>query len=130
MALTANERARQYRATAKYRAYRTAYNRRPEVKAKQLERVMAKYVPAPNGIRWKGDEVGYYGMHYRLRRDVDLSACCVCGEQGRVEAALLTGRGNHEENGLSYSVDAEDYVPMCVRCHRLYDQEARDGVAA
>lgn len=105
--------------------YRREYNQRPEVKARARARARARYEASPRGLRWKGDEVSYFGMHLRLKRDLDLTECLNCGSIREVQAALIHGRGNKMHGNLRYSVRTDDYMPLCVRCHSRYDKTGR-----
>lgn len=81
--------------------------------------------------QWRGDAAGYQAAHHRIwdeRGKARLYSCAHCGERA-AEWAF-----NHEtrvrkvdECGRPYSLDANDYMPLCRSCHRRYD---RSGVAA
>lgn len=70
---------------------------------------------------WKGDEASYKAFHVRLKHRKGRAAdygCSVCGTKDpdkRYEWANMTG---------DYT-DINDYQPMCVTCHRRYDQKRR-----
>lgn len=89
----------------------------PERRAAQAERMRAQM--------FKGDEVGYDAVHWRLRPSFRLKPCAHCGALGRSEVALIEGRGdkvdNYYETPRPYSTSPEDYIPLCTPCHRKYD---------
>jgi hypothetical protein len=80
------------------------------------------------------DDVGYAGAHFRvvrLRGDAHEHACAHCGgpatqwaydhaDPDEQVAVQYRGRGDYP-----YSLDVEHYLPLCVRCHRLFDVSTR-----
>ncbi|HUS02942.1 MAG TPA: NUMOD3 domain-containing DNA-binding protein [Chitinophagaceae bacterium] len=64
--------------------------------------------------RWMGDKVGNRGIHSFIERIVGRpKECTQCGEtQKRIHLANV----DHK-----YSRDPKDYIPLCPKCHRLYD---------
>lgn len=76
--------------------------------------------PSPNRIlpkaenhhAWKGQEVGYRGLHYWLRRiRGEPSACQWCSNPKGQWANI---------DGL-YQRDPDDFVSLCASCHKHYD---------
>lgn len=64
---------------------------------------------------WKGDKVGYHGIHVWIKKMLGKpSQCENCGttESYRFEWANISGQ---------YLRDISDWVRLCVRCHRLID---------
>lgn len=63
---------------------------------------------------WKGEKVGYRGLHYWLRRvKGEPTACTKCGEaQRKTQWANIDG---------NYRRKPDDYVAMCSSCHKLHD---------
>lgn len=87
--------------------------------------------------RWRGDGVGYLGMHDRIRslrgraRD---HACIDCDKPAR-DWSYNGGDPNEKRaqvNGslLAYSTDPDRYSPRCSKCHKRYDIAQRVGGAA
>lgn len=71
----------------------------------------------PNHHSWKGDKVKYRQLHawvarYKLRSGI----CSECSAVGKTHFANISGK---------YRRDLEDFMEMCVSCHRRYDL-ARD----
>ncbi len=78
-----------------------------------------------NHSSWKGEAVGYRGLHYWIRRKNGHPIVCVqCGVRGR-------GIQWANTDGL-YRRDPADYVGMCPSCHKKHDLrlKATRGVAA
>lgn len=76
----------------------------------------------PKNTSWKGDALTYKGAHLRVARARGKpQRCDRCGTQAaeRYEWANLTGQFH----------DPQDYIRLCIPCHRLHDQrsECRNG---
>jgi hypothetical protein len=74
----------------------------------------------PHGDRhgnWRGTQATVTAKHYRIRTIRGNPTTCIwgCQDSWRYEWANLTG---------DYD-DIWDYAPMCVRCHRRYDNARR-----
>jgi hypothetical protein len=67
-----------------------------------------------NNPNWKGDNVGYKCLHDWIRlRKPKPKKCQQCGnEQNYLELANISGE---------YKRDIDDYVYLCVRCHKEMD---------
>jgi hypothetical protein len=66
---------------------------------------------------WKGQEVGYRGMHYWvIRQKGKAQKCSKCGSTKSVQWANV----DHK-----YLRDIDDYVEMCSSCHKLYDLQMK-----
>ena len=63
---------------------------------------------------WKGNSIGYVGIHIRLARKIKPTRCINCKRERKLQWAHL---------GNSYSTDLSEYVTLCVSCHRLYDHQ-------
>lgn len=78
--------------------------------------------------RWSADGVSYSGAHARAW-GVLSRACLHCGRaEGQLDAALrhdgspsARRRVFYRGRWRSFSVKPEDYIPLCVSCHRKYD---------
>jgi hypothetical protein len=83
--------------------------------------------PGSSNPRWKGDDAGYYTVHHRLSRYRGRpSRCDHCGHSDPDAAyhwALDWSRQptTTTEDGLPYSTDLNDYVRLCVPCHKRMD---------
>jgi hypothetical protein len=64
---------------------------------------------------WKGDDVGYPGVHAWVRAHKEKTGTCSeCGANGATEWANV----DHQ-----YRRDLDDYRELCRSCHRAYDFE-------
>lgn len=63
---------------------------------------------------WKGDFVGYHGLHRWVRNTKGkLNKCEQCGRtDGKFQWANKSGQ---------YKRDVNDWIRLCVRCHDIYD---------
>lgn len=68
---------------------------------------------------WKGENITYKGAHNRVRlKRGKPTECLLCGAKdssARMEWANINKKYH----------DPNDYIPMCVHCHRKYDAERR-----
>jgi hypothetical protein len=82
---------------------------------------------------WFGDNVSYRGLHKRLDRRMGKAYehSCDCGDQA-AEWSYLGGCQNEivDPKGRPYSTDLALYAPMCVACHRSFDENRRARCAA
>ncbi|MBT1630442.1 hypothetical protein [Curtobacterium flaccumfaciens] len=75
---------------------------------------------------WRGEDVGYFGLHQRLGKDPASNyACVACGNRAEHWAYDHNDPSARvSEEGLEYSVlGSQHYQPMCVSCHRQFDLE-------
>jgi hypothetical protein len=75
---------------------------------------------------WKGDNVGYRGLHMWLKRRLGKpTKCYKCGKEDArpryIQWANIDGQ---------YSRVLSDYVPMCVSCHKYHDIELKANQVA
>jgi hypothetical protein len=69
----------------------------------------------PETTQWKGDEVSYNALHqWVLWHKVKTGVCTGCGRRRETQWANLSG---------VYLRDLDDYVELCVPCHRELDDE-------
>lgn len=66
---------------------------------------------------WKGDKVGYGGLHERVRKELGRPEECEhCSKTG------LKGKQIHWANKSGkYYTNLDDWLRLCVSCHRKYD---------
>ncbi len=75
---------------------------------------MIEKISGENNVTWKGDNVGYRGIHHwiiKIKGPAKNYKCIDCGKQARDWSNV-----DH-----SYKRILEDYQPRCVSCHRKYD---------
>jgi len=90
-------------------------NRRGKNTGKRPQSLINK-ISGKNNYAWKGDKASYFAIHAKIQRQKGKAKKCEhCGtEKGKIEWA----NKDHE-----YSRNPEDYISLCVRCHRKYDVE-------
>lgn len=79
------------------------------------------WLDKPEGIhpRWKGNKVGYHGVHTWIKKWKGQPETCEgCGKTG------LKGRQiNWANKDHIYKRILDDYIRLCIKCHRKYDRE-------
>jgi hypothetical protein len=72
-----------------------------------------------NNYLWKGDDVGYGGLHHWIERSLGKPTKCEhCGKGG------LTGRQIHWANkDHKYKRNLIDWLRLCAKCHKKYDKK-------
>ena len=94
-----------------------------------VDTVLRTGADGPANGSWKGDEVGYVAMHARVRRrrGGPISCTFALDHHGPFEWALDHRRAFEaryvDNHGVAtpISTDIEDYVSLCVQCHRSFD---------
>jgi len=70
-----------------------------------------------NHILWKGDNVGYRGLHYWLRRIKGVPVKCEsCGRISTKPRVIQWANIDGE-----YRRNPDDYIALCASCHKKYD---------
>jgi hypothetical protein len=82
---------------------------------------------------WAGGNVGYGGLHDRLRRtrgSASAHACQHCAQPAEEWAYDHTDPQEHWDRGqnLPYSTDFSRYIPLCKSCHGTFDWAHRRAV--
>lgn len=77
-------------------------------------------------IHFRSDDAGYSAAHDRLRTDMGQASthpCTDCGQRALHWSYNHTAGDNERigSDGYPYSLDADDYSPRCVPCHKRYD---------
>ncbi len=67
--------------------------------------------------KWKGDGVGYVGLHYWVRRELGNASYC---EHCSGEKSQTFEWAN--KSGL-YLRDLIDWIRLCKSCHTIYDNK-------
>jgi hypothetical protein len=71
-----------------------------------------------NHPTWKGNDVGYQGLHSWMRlRLGKANRCEFCGKTGRIHWA----NKSHE-----YKRNLDDWIQLCPKCHKKYDKKTPD----
>ena len=66
-------------------------------------------------INWKGDNVGYFGLHKWIELELGKSKdkeCVYCGNNKNLQWANVS---------WEYKRQLDDWIPLCYWCHRKYD---------
>lgn len=75
-----------------------------------------------NNPNWKGDKVGYYSLHNWLYRKLGKPMKCeLCGIKGNK-------RYNWANISLLYKRDLEDWIRLCLKCHKAFDRNRKQMV--
>lgn len=70
---------------------------------------------------WKGDSVSYGALHHWLRTHFPKTGVCeLCGHRPKRKKIAPTHYANISGE---YRRDRNDYLELCVRCHRTFDRE-------
>ena len=66
---------------------------------------------------WKGENVGYRGLHYWLRRIKGIPIkCSQCGVIRTTPKSIHWANIDHK-----YYRNPNDYISLCKSCHKIYD---------
>ena len=66
---------------------------------------------------WKGDSVGYSGLHKRVYKER--------GKASRCEWCNSTGGKYHWANiSKEYKINMNDFISLCVKCHGQFDKNS------
>ncbi len=75
-----------------------------------------KRTPESQQSRWKGDKVGYFGVHDWMTKHYGQPIGCeTCGT---IDPSKTYGWANISK---TYKRDRNDFKRMCMSCHRIYD---------
>jgi hypothetical protein len=67
---------------------------------------------------WKGQKVGYRGIHYWVRRMLGIpKKCQKCGLKSNIPRKIDWANIDHK-----YRRNIEDYTPLCKSCHKITDR--------
>ena len=80
--------------------------------------------PKPFGYKWGSDDVGYVGLHGRIRSQrgwANTYTCQHCGKPAKQWAYDHTDPLERHSKFGPFSVDIERYIPLCVSCHKRFD---------
>lgn len=82
---------------------------------------------------WRGDDIGYWSAHGRARTakgPAKEHRCVACGEQAAEWAYDHADPNARIERLQVFSPDPEHYLPLCVSCHRRFDDDPDAGLPA
>jgi hypothetical protein len=91
-----------------------------------------------NHRKWTGSDVTYGGMHQRVRKKRGKASAYQCGNADCKSQAYHWSYDHSDPDEkfemyqgymVSYSIDVEHYLPLCVRCHKVFDLVEGKAVA-
>ena len=87
-------------------------------KAAQARPISSRLSGSDNG-NWKGDNVGYFGIHSWIRKYKEKTGICQhCNKNVGIVYPNSTHFANKDHQ---YKRDLEDYMELCPSCHKKYD---------
>lgn len=112
---------------ARQRAREYYYRNKEKVKRQNLAHYHATkqlkgYATGDRNPNWKGDDVGYHGLHKWIQAQRGRPTKCEhCGlEDPDHPKRFQWANKSHE-----YKRDISDWIRLCTKCHFAYDQEER-----
>jgi uncharacterized protein YlaI len=89
--------------------FKKGYRPSPETEFKKGD----KRIAGEANTNWKGDDVGYHGVHSWIRRHKPMpSKCEICNDAVPMDAANISGK---------YLRDFDDWEWLCRKCHFATD---------
>lgn len=74
-----------------------------------------------NHPRWKGDKVGYRALHIWVLKVLGRPLICKhCGKEKTTLKSIHWANKSYQ-----YKRELNDWISLCVRCHKKYDQKYR-----
>jgi len=74
-----------------------------------------------NKHAWKGDRVGYRGLHTWIQLKLGQPGTCeFCGKTGLWGRQIHWANKNHQ-----YKRNKKDWLRLCIKCHRQYDKKQK-----
>ena len=95
------------------------------------EALTTRSQPGATNPMWRGDSVGYAGAHIRVQVARGSASECSFDETHagpyhwafdhvNATSVRVDARRGFE---LTYSTDPDEYIPLCVSCHRTFDRQ-------
>lgn len=112
------------RFTKGFTPWNKGLNSRPKCRdcGKQLHNYLAIYCKSHSRTgerseRWKGDKVGYSGIHHWIKKQLGKPLVCwYC--------KTTTSKKYHWANKSGkYKRDIKDWIRLCAKCHYFYDRD-------
>jgi hypothetical protein len=74
--------------------------------------------------RWKGDKVGYGALHEWVRKVLgNPIKCSICGKKGNKNGRNWSIHWANKSG--EYKRNINDWIALCVKCHKKYDLERK-----
>lgn len=67
--------------------------------------------------QWRGNQVGYSGLHLWIQKRMLKKICEHCGSKNNLQCANKSGH---------YKRNLKDWLCLCVSCHRRYDMTIKN----
>lgn len=97
------------------------YKRKPV--SEEFRAKMSKIQQEEKGSNWKGDNVGYTATHDWVRKWKGKPTMCEgCGKDGLKKSQIHWANIDYQ-----YRRILDDYIGLCVSCHKKYDYEHNLG---
>lgn len=78
-----------------------------------------QFIPEEKHYEWKGDAVGYVGLHNWVKKHLENPMECEhCGKVGKNNRQIHWANKSHE-----YKRELTDWIRLCVKCHKSYDKK-------
>lgn len=78
-----------------------------------------KKLSGKNNYGWKGDNAGYNSIHIWIRKHKSpQELCSMCGKKVQLQLANISGK---------YYRDINDFMWLCVKCHRKFDSNSNQN---
>ena len=68
-----------------------------------------------NKMFWKGDDVGYHGVHKWIQKELGKASKCELCDGSRSKNYQWSNKDH------KYKRDVNDYWQLCSSCHKIYD---------
>ena len=96
---------------------------------------VARHLPGTDSHNWRGDDISYRSAHRRVseaRGSASDHSCAHCGKAAREWAYDHADPAERyaDQAGFPYSAKIEHYMPLCMSCHQLFDNEHRKEISA
>ena len=93
-------------------------HRSEEIRRKLIEANIKRH--GEKSPHWKGDEVGYGGLHMWVSKNLGRpKQCSICGKRGKKNGKCWSIHWANKSG--KYKRDLRDWIALCVKCHREYD---------
>lgn len=87
--------------------------------------ISATWISGKKSHMWKGDKIGYSGIHMWLRSEYGKANTCESEIIG-IECRNNTSRYHWAKlRGKRYERKRENFIQLCNSCHRIYDLDGR-----
>jgi hypothetical protein len=90
-----------------------------KIRTEETKKKMSLANKGEKAYNWKGDNVGYRGLHIWIRRNKPKSEFCEkCKKNKKISLSNISGE---------YKRDINDYKWLCYSCHKKFDLNTKNG---